>query len=125
MKLDTSNEYDYDIMSALRGPDGPEGETSNTVKYMYTGVVRHFAGVSDVSYALCSTPEQAQYQYNKWMDDEQREELRRRWINNPHYASHIVSAFSALLNRFRSEDQYKYEELRNYLDWLKERGLYV
>lgn len=111
MLLNPADRHDYDILTALRGPDlhyrhrfqGDEVSIDTIVKRQSTSILRYFVGVVDGGFV--DTPEQATERWNA-LDTLQKNEARKYWSHNFHFRSHTRAAFEALRQKFaRTPDE--------------------
>lgn len=106
MLLDMSKQDDYDLASAMRGPD-----YANThAKYISTAVIRYFAGVPQhAPHCTVATPEQAKSDWSILTLPEQSDALVG--LHHPHFWWHIERAFLVLIER-------DVEGAEEYFNWL-------
>jgi len=92
MKLDTTNKNHYDIMCALRGPDG-DSRFMNRCKTLFTARIRYWVGCADSSAGVIR-------------DMETKDDLIQQVLNSApakvpvwwlHYSGHARDALRALL----------------------------
>ena len=96
----------YDILTALRGPDGDEyGDTSGIVKQCTTGVIRHWLGLT--------------FQTGFWMVSYSREQALKRLESigmrtfqrefaeqSAHFRGHVRTAFYQIVATDKSFKEY-------------------
>jgi len=96
MLLDPSNEYHYDLMSAMRGPDDQsDNEVLDVhVKSALTAPLRHMVGVS-IFGPVKHSVERAITEWNK-LSDEKRARAAAWLERQSHYRTHLTAAADAL-----------------------------
>lgn len=117
LTLDLSREDDYNIASALRGPDSDDV----WMKMMTTCVIRYFVGIRSNVGAAVMDPEHVKTNFaflsladlkDKWS----LADLKDKWhaTANHHFQWHVTAAFVALKHR-------GIEGAAEYWDWWKEQ----
>jgi hypothetical protein len=103
---------DYDILTALRGPD-VQGEYAGRAKSMLTSVIRWFAGIPTNTMLPASVWNPASaVRWWQGCDPDQKEDVREFIKTNSHFRNHAVDALAALGG-----------QARIYLAWLKQEVL--
>lgn len=114
MLLDPTNRDDYDIMSALRGPDARSAAASDA-KLITTGVIRYLAGMradNPLFGVIVKTPMEAKKMWGVW-GSPWCEDVVAFMTAETHFTSHIKGAFNALIAR-------NVEGAWEYYSWLRE-----
>jgi hypothetical protein len=97
MKFDISNIGDYDIMSALRGPDASTSAATHA-KHLTTSVLRNLAGMERNDRCVIFTPDEAA---REWEMAPLHEKLAvLDFMNsNYHFESHFRRALNVMATR--------------------------
>lgn len=119
MLLDVNNRTDFEICSALRGPDWSTDKAFRpdfySMKCLTTKVIRYFAGTSSET-APSTSPELAKdvwERYNDYQDD-----IKDLWQAYPHFRNHIYMALDALIRRRIDTDE-DTNDIEDYCAWLR------
>lgn len=101
MQLDMTNNDDYMIASALRGPDVYNDEGLHTaLKFVTTAVIRHFVGMDDDNaYASVNTAEQAEWYLSRGYTLTLKDALIAFAKKQDHFMGHFTYALQILYNR--------------------------
>lgn len=113
MKLDVSREDDYNIATALRGPDHT-GYVGEIWKRMVTAVIRHFAGVRNGG-GIVELPTEAIDWWNA--NPSLKKETRTFASEQAHVVTHARIAIRSLLNILKTQKKAT-QEVREYYDFL-------
>ena len=115
MLLDTTNQLDFDIVSALRGPDF-SNYCAAYLKSITTEVIRYFVGVDLL--VLDKQPTAAKTLW-RWLPDEEKTKVISLWVKYFHFRNHIGAAIIALDVRL-APDSEAAKKLAEYKIWLAE-----
>jgi hypothetical protein len=97
MTFDIRNPRDYDIMSALRGPDSASS-VAVSAKHVTTSVIRSLAGMERNDRCIVYTPIEAAYDWSL-ATIQQRTDVMDFMSTNYHFESHFLQALSVLVER--------------------------